>query len=299
MYVIIIGLGKMGGAICEQLCESGLTVYGFDTNQDRLHTIKHENFHILSTLDEITSLPEKRIVLSLLPAGNISEDVIKRISPMLRERDIIGNFANERVDNSHKLFRLASDKNIKYYDCGISGGVKGARYGACCMVGGQGIIDPDFERILNIITVEGGLFYHPQPGAGHYLKMIHNGIEYGMMQAIAEGFEILFEQSDYDYNLEQVASVWNHGSIIESFLLQTVEKQLGKSTELSNFDGYVNASGEAHWTVEEALKLNVAVPIISSSLMMRFVSTDANKFANKLLSAMRSEFGGHQESSRH
>jgi 6-phosphogluconate dehydrogenase len=183
-------------------------------------------------------------------------------------------------------------KGIYFFDCGTSGGMEGARNGACTMIGGDAEVFKTIEPIFKDITVENGYLYAGRAGSGHFLKMVHNGIEYGMMQAIAEGFEIL-EKSPFDYDYEKVAKVWNNGSVIRSWLMELTENAFSKDAKLNGLKGVMHSSGEGKWTVETALDLQTAAPVIAMSLMMRYRSLEEDTFSGKVVAALRNEFGGH------
>lgn len=189
------------------------------------------------------------------------------------------------------------EKGIYFFDCGTSGGTDGARNGACTMIGGDVDKFSDIEPLFKDLSVEDGYLYTGKAGSGHFLKMVHNGIEYGMMQSIAEGFEIL-NKSDFNYDYEKVAKVWNHGSVIRSWLIELIENAFSKDAKLDDLRGIMNSSGEGKWTVESALDFQVAAPVIALSLMMRYRSQEDDTFSGKVVAALRNEFGGHETVSK-
>ena len=199
------------------------------------------------------------------------------------------SYYKDSLNNYNKLKAV----NIRYFDCGISGGMNGARNGASLMVGGDEDSFADIEWLLELIACKDGYAYVGKPGSGHYLKMVHNGIEYGMMQSIGEGFQIL-KASDYDFDLSIVSSVWNNGSIIESYLMKLVEDIFNEDSTLSNIDGVVDSSGEGKWTIQEGLELNLPLPVITSALYARNSTKLKENFSAKVVAAMRNEFGGHK-----
>lgn len=215
------------------------------------------------------------------------------LSNILQEGDRLVDFSNSNFKDSIRQAELLADKGIQYFDCGLSGGVEGARHGACMMLGGLEYADKDLLALLESICVPSGFQAYQGVGSGHYLKMVHNGIEYGMMQSIAEGLELLKEQGHFDYDLSAVTKNWEHGSIIESALLSNIHEELVRDVQLSDFNHKVHASGEAKWMVEEALEEEVAVPTIALSLMKRNASLRELSYSNQVLSAMRYNFGGH------
>ena len=220
---------------------------------------------------------------------------MKALKDILKQNDMVIDFSNSFYKDSLANFDLFKANGIKYYDCGISGGVEGALHGACMMVGGPDPLDQQVDDVLASLCVDGGYHFYPEPGSGHYLKMVHNGIEYGMMQSIAEGLHLLKAQSHYKFNLDEVVGNWSKGSIIESALLDNIYDELDRDALLGNFQHKVAASGEAKWMVNEALAEEVPTPVIALSLMNRNASLHEVSFSNQVISAMRYRFGGHKE----
>ena len=235
------------------------------------------------------------MVFLLLPAGQPTKETLDQLTGILKSEDIIIDFSNSFYKDSIENYTSLDALGIHYYDCGLSGGVSGALNGACMMLGGPANGDTAVLNILEALCVPGGFNYYAQPGSGHYLKMVHNGIEYGMMQSIAEGLELLNEQSHYDFDLSNVTSNWSYGSIIESALMTNIHEELENDNQLSQFNNKVHASGEAKWMVKEALDEEVPTPVISLALMKRNASLKGVSFSNQVLSAMRYNFGGHKE----
>lgn len=234
----------------------------------------------------------QRIVWVMVPAGTPTNSTIATLSNMLSAGDILIDGGNSNYkDNLEQNKRLA-EKGIKFFDVGTSGGMSGARHGGNFMIGGDKETWPKIEPLFEALAQKNGYLYTGPLGSGHYLKMIHNGIEYGMMQAIAEGFEIL-EASPYDYDYEAVAKLWNNGSVIRSWLMELAEEQFAKDPKLDEILGQVQASGEGKWTVEESLDLEVPAPIIALSLMMRNRSLQSDTMTGKVVAALRNGFGGH------
>lgn len=293
MKLAMIGLGKMGYNLAMNLIDRGHEVVAHDVNTDLVNKISTEGAIGATNLKEVVQqLSTPRIFWLMLPHGEITENVITELAMMLDEGDIIIEGGNSNYKDSIRVGKKLKEKGIYFFDCGTSGGVDGARNGICTMIGG----DPDafriIEPIIKDISVENGYFYSGELGSGHYLKMIHNGIEYGMMQAIAEGFDIL-EKSEFDFDFEGVARVWNNGSVIRSWLMELTENAFSKDPKLSEIRGVMNTSGEGKWTVEEALGLQVAAPVITMSLLMRYRSLEEDTFTGKVVAALRNEFGGH------
>ncbi|MBU5343392.1 phosphogluconate dehydrogenase (NAD(+)-dependent, decarboxylating) [Caldifermentibacillus hisashii] len=294
MKVGIIGLGKMGWNILLNLQEKNVDVVGYDASESVRKKAFQENLPVQNSLDALLNfLEEKKIVMLSTPAGEVTNTLIKTLSNKLNPGDIIIDAGNSYYKDSVKNFELAQEKGIEFLDCGTSGGIEGARNGACLMVGGKKETFDQVEEIFSKLACEKGYLFTGKPGSGHYLKMIHNGIEYGMLQAIGEGFDVL-NASKYEYDFEKVASVWNHGSVIRSWLIELAEKSFEDDPKLDNLRGVVDASGEGKWTVEEALDLNIPVPVIASSLFTRNASKINDSFSAKVVSTIRHQFGGHE-----
>lgn len=293
MQLGLIGLGKMGYPLALNGREHGIDVMVYSENKDKLIQARKDNLLGFDQLEEfVQSLSIPRVIWMMIPAGKPIDVMIERIMPFLQANDVIIDGGNSRYQDSLRRHQELKGQNIRFVDVGTSGGTEGARYGACLMIGS----DPETyaELELLFLALSGGKGYGRMglPGSGHYVKMIHNGIEYGMMQALGEGLQIL-NQSEYEFELDQVAKVWKDGSIISGLLMDVTANALKKDPELSSLEGIVNASGEADWTIQEAVRLRISVPVIAAALFARYKSMDANKFSEKSLSAMRNEFGGH------
>lgn len=220
------------------------------------------------------------------------DQALSEITPLLSEGDIVIEAGNSHYKESIRRYNELKESGIHFMDCGTSGGMEGARNGACYMIGGDEQAWAVVEPIFKHTSVEKGYLYTGKAGSGHYLKMIHNGIEYGMMAAIGEGFEVL-EKSEFDFDYEQVARVWNNGSVIRSWLMELTENAFSKDARLDEIKGTMQSSGEGKWTVEEALNLQTATPVIAMSLLMRYRSLEQDTFTGKVVAALRNEFGGH------
>ncbi len=293
MQVGMIGLGKMGYNLSLNLKEHGHEVVAFDKDSSLTEKISAEGIQGVSSVEELVrSLSKPRVLWLMVPAGNITEAVIEQTSSLLEEGDILIDGGNSNYKETLRRAEMLQEKGIYFFDCGTSGGMEGARNGACTMIGGDEEVFKTIEPIFKDITVENGYMYAGRTGSGHFLKMVHNGIEYGMMQAIAEGFEIL-EKSPFDYDYEKVAKVWNNGSVIRSWLMELTENAFSKDAKLDGLKGVMHSSGEGKWTVETALDLQTAAPVIAMSLMMRYRSLEEDTFSGKVVAALRNEFGGH------
>ena len=294
MKLGMIGLGKMGLNLGLNLKEQGFDVKGLDVNADVRAQAATAGLHVYDDYDLLlNALGDRRIVWVMVPAGDITESVLDALYDKLGAGDILIEGGNSRYTDSVRRAARFERKGINYLDVGTSGGTSGARNGACLMIGGNGAVFKEVESLFKAIAESDDAYlYAGGAGAGHFLKMVHNGIEYGMMQAIGEGFHLL-EASDYDFDNEAVARVWNNGSVIRSWLVELAENMFKESPKLEEYRGTVNASGEGQWTVETALEKNVAVPVIALSVMTRSLSQESDAFQNKVLAGLRNQFGGH------
>lgn len=293
MQIGMIGLGKMGLNLMMNLRDHGVDVMGYDVNPVMRQSAIESGLTVYDDLNEFTqAFDDRRIIWVMVPAGKITDSVIHQVSHLCQAGDIIIDGGNSFYQDSQKNSQQLKEMGIHFLDCGTSGGTSGARNGACLMVGGEEEAFNVLKDVLQAISVENGCLYAGKSGSGHYLKMVHNGIEYGMMQAIGEGFEVL-EASEFDFDFEKVARVWNNGSVIRSWLVELVQESFKNDPKLEMITGASDSSGEAQWTVEQALKLKVPTPVISLSLMMRYRSKQNDTFAGKVVSALRNAFGGH------
>lgn len=293
MKIGIIGLGKMGYPLSLNMKEKGHEVIAYNRSEDKRNAIKEEGVKAVDSIRALVDALERpRAVWLMVPSGETVDRIIDILIPLLEPDDLIIDGGNSFYKDTLIRHEMLKEKKLGYVDVGTSGGVGGARHGACFMVGGEDKYVSRIEDVLFDTAVKDGYAHVGGPGTGHYVKMIHNGIEYGMMQAIGEGFEIL-HHSPLEINQTEVAKVWAHGSIIEGLLMDMVLQALEKSSELKDIQGIVDASGEGEWTVREALDLKVFTPIISTALGMRFKSKDNLKYSEKIVAAMRNEFGGH------
>ena len=293
MDIGLIGLGKMGMMLLSNMKGHGFYIYAHDRNEDlreeaeRIGAVFHKDIESL-----LEAMPSEKVVWLMLPAGEVTEKVFLEVLESIDPGDIIIDGGNAHFEDSIRRSEMAKEKGVHFFDVGTSGGVEGARYGSCMMVGGDSAVFTVIEPIFKAINVKDGYLYAGESGSGHYLKMVHNGIEYGMMQAIGEGFNLL-HKSQFELDLEKVARVFNNGSVIRGWLMELTEKLLSNDQELSDIEGVIHSSGEGQWTLEEALKLKVAVPVIAQSVMVRYASSDQEKYGEKVIASLRNEFGGH------
>ncbi len=295
MRLGMIGLGRMGMNMVRRLLRNGHEVVAFNRTPEKTNQIISEGALGSYSLDElINSLDRPRIVWIMLPAGRIVDEHIDTLSSLLEPGDIIIEGGNSRFKDDIRREKILQEKGIHYLDAGVSGGIWGLDLGYCTMVGGEKEVFERLEPIFKALAPENGYLYCGPAGAGHFVKMIHNGIEYGMMQAYGEGFALL-EASPYNNHLDyqEVARLWNQGSVIRSWLLELLEDAFGDDPGLNKITGYVDDSGEGRWTVEQAIESRVAAPVIAQALFARFQSRDENSFSNRVLAALRREFGGH------
>lgn len=293
MEIGLIGLGKMGYQLGLNMMEHDHEVKAFDINEEAVKGIEAKGAKGFSTIKELVgALTKPRVVWLMIPAGSIVDKVIDELKGYLESGDIVIEAGNSHYKDSLKRYENLREKGIHFLDVGTSGGVSGARHGACYMIGGDQEAFTYVESVFKDTAVDKGYFFTNEPAGGHYLKMVHNGIEYGMMASIAEGFDIL-ENSDFNFDYEKVARVWSNGSVIRSWLMDLTESAFAKDPKLDAIKGIMNSSGEGKWTVEESLDLKVPAPVIALSLMMRYRSQQDDTFTGKVVAALRNEFGGH------
>ncbi|WP_020061356.1 phosphogluconate dehydrogenase (NAD(+)-dependent, decarboxylating) [Bacillus sp. 123MFChir2] len=292
MKIGLIGLGKMGLNLGQNLIDKKHEVVAFDLNANAVKEIEGYGAIGTATLAElIQSLEKPRIIWIMVPHA-VVDSVMSEIKPFLSPGDIVIEAGNSHFKESIRRYNDFKEAGVHFMDAGTSGGTEGARHGACYMIGGDPEAWAIVEPIFRDTAVENGYIYAGKAGSGHFLKMVHNGIEYGMMAAIGEGFEVL-EKSEFDYDYEKVAKVWNHGSVIRSWLMELTERAFSKDAKLNEIKGIMHSSGEGKWTVETALDLQAATPIIAMSLLMRYRSLENDTFTGKVVAALRNEFGGH------
>ncbi|OPD59279.1 phosphogluconate dehydrogenase (NAD(+)-dependent, decarboxylating) [Bacillus anthracis] len=292
MQVGLIGLGKMGLNLGKNLMDHKHEVAAFDLNASAVEEMKEYGATGASSLNELVqSLQSPRVLWVMVPHA-VVDSVIDEVTPLLSKGDILIEAGNSHYKESIRRYEQLKKDGIHFMDAGTSGGMEGARNGACYMIGGDQEAWDVVEPIFRDTAVENGYLYAGKAGSGHFLKMVHNGIEYGMMAAIGEGFEIL-EKSEFDYDYEKVSRVWNNGSVIRSWLMELTENAFSKDAKLDEIKGVMHSSGEGKWTVETALDLQTATPVIAMSLLMRYRSLDNDTFTGKVVAALRNEFGGH------
>ena len=296
MEIGMIGLGRMGGNMAQRLLKGGHRVVAYDPNEDAVKAAEHNGATgANSIVDMASKLSAPRAVWVMVPAGEPTESTINAVTDALSPGDIIIDGGNSNYKDSVRRASVLKDKGISFLDAGTSGGIWGLTEGYSMMVGGE---TEAFQRIEPIIqTLAPGKDFgygHVGPaGSGHFVKMVHNGIEYGMMQAFAEGFELMEAKQEFNLDMAQIAEMWRYGSVVRSWLLDLTAVALKEDAKLEGLQAYVEDSGEGRWTVQEAIDLAVPVPVISASMQARFRSRQEQPFGLKLLAAMRNQFGGH------
>jgi len=293
MQIGLIGLGKMGFNLALNLQRNGYEVVAYDVNTTTLQAIREKEIKTATSLENLVEmLSTKRVIWMMIPAGDLIDKTIQELKHLLSVSDIVIDGGNSFYKDSIRRGKELEALQIDYLDCGTSGGTEGALNGVCAMIGGNKFAFNYCEKLFKDIAVPDGYLHCGVSGSGHFTKMIHNGIEYGMMQAIAEGFEVM-QQSEFNLNLEKVAKVWNHGSVVRSWLMELTESALKKDPGLESIKGVMHSSGEGKWTLETAMEKQIATPVIALSLLMRYRSLQDDTFSGKVVAALRNEFGGH------
>lgn len=293
MKIGMIGLGKMGLNLVQNLIHHQHQVVAYDLNTELVAQAAECGAEAAASTELLVAkLDKPRIVWMMVPAGKIVDSVIESLTPLLESGDILIDGGNSHYKDSIARAARLTEQGIHYFDAGTSGGMEGAHNGGCFMIGGNRDVFSGIEPLFKDMAVENGYLYAGESGSGHFLKMVHNGIEYGMMQSIAEGFEVL-EKSAFDFNYEDVARVWSNGSVIRSWLMELTQNAFSKDPKLEGIKGVMKSSGEGKWTVETALEVQASAPVIAMSLFMRYRSLDQDTFHGKVVAALRNEFGGH------
>jgi 6-phosphogluconate dehydrogenase len=285
MQLGMIGLGRMGHGMTERLREGGHEVPAYDPQVEE---------RTAGSLEELKSqLEPPRAFWMMVPSGKVTEDVFEELLTLADPGDTIVDGGNSNFRDSKRRYVVAGQKKIDFVDAGVSGGIWGFEVGFCLMVGGDDEPVKRLEPIFETLAPEEGYAHVGPSGAGHFVKMVHNGIEYGLMQSYAEGFEIM-DHSEYDFDLAEIAGIWRHGSVVRSWLLELLYAAFEQhGSKLEEIAPYVEDSGEGRWTISEAINENVPAPVIAASLFARFASRDDVKFSAKVAAALRQQFGGH------
>jgi 6-phosphogluconate dehydrogenase len=293
MQLGFVGIGKMGLNMVTRLLRGGHDIVAFDLSADARTRAEGAGARAVGALGALPqALAAPRTVWVMVPAGDATESTVAALAGLLSEGDTIVDGGNTHFKDDLRRARELTAKGIRYVDAGTSGGIWGLESGYCLMVGGEPDVCRRLEPIFHTLAPPGGYLRVGDHGAGHYVKMVHNGIEYGLMQAYAEGFELM-DASEFKLDLAKIGSLWMHGSVVRSWLLELAAAALAEDPRLSRIDGRVEDSGEGRWTVQDGVERAVPLPVITASLYARFGSRRDNTFANRLLAALRHQFGGH------
>lgn len=295
MKIAMIGLGRMGMNMARRLLKGGHEVVAYNRSPEKTDRLAAEGAIAAYTLEEVVAkLAPPRVIWLMLPAGPPVDAHIETFRELLSAGDILIDGGNTYYKDDIRRFEHLKSHAVHFVDVGVSGGIWGLEIGYCLMIGGDRQVCEQLEPVFRVLAPKDGWLYCGPVGAGHFVKMVHNGIEYGMMQAYGEGFEIL-EASDYasSLNYAELAHLWNQGSVIRSWLLELAEAAFTEDAKLSGIEGVVEDSGEGRWTVQQAVETGVSAPVIALSLMRRFESRHPDAFANRVLASLRREFGGH------
>jgi 6-phosphogluconate dehydrogenase len=293
MELGMIGLGRMGAHMTERLVLGGHRVIGYDRSAEAVQRVVDKGAvgaHSLPEFVKQLSLP--RAIWLMVPAGDPVDQTIEQLLSQLSKGDVLIDGGNSNYKDSIRRADNLQGQGLHFVDAGTSGGIWGLKVGYCMMIGGEKEIVGRLEPIFKTHAPKDGFLHVGPSGAGHFVKMIHNGIEYGMLQAYGEGFELL-KVSQFDLDLEKISHLWNQGSVVRSWLLELCESAFQKDPQLASIKGYVDDSGEGRWTVQEAIERNVPAPVLMLSLFARFASRQESSFSAKVIAALRNEFGGH------
>ncbi|MDY6839320.1 MAG: decarboxylating 6-phosphogluconate dehydrogenase [Thermodesulfobacteriota bacterium] len=294
MKIGFVGLGKMGGKMVERLMAGGHEIVAFDPVAEALKAAEKKGATPANSLHELVEkLDVPRAIWIMVPSGDPTEETILSLSSLLAEGDILIDGGNSLYKDSMRRAETLNRQGVSLLDAGTSGGIWGLEIGYCLMVGGEEQAFQTLERVFQTLAPEDGYAHVGPTGAGHFVKMVHNGIEYALLQGYAEGFEILQAKKEFKLDLEQIAHLWNQGSVIRSWLLELTKDAFQKDSRLESIQGYVEDSGEGRWTVAEAIENDVPAPLITLSLLERFRSRQEDSFSAKVIAALRNEFGGH------
>jgi 6-phosphogluconate dehydrogenase len=295
MKIGMVGLGRMGANMTKRLIEHGHEVVAHDRNPDAVKAIAEDGAEGCDSLEAtVAALASPRAVWVMVPSGDPTTHTINTLSTLLEPGDTIIDGGNSNYHSAVQTAARLQEKGISFVDAGVSGGVWGLKVGYCLMVGGEDAAVARLEPIFTALAPPDGYAHVGPPGAGHYTKMIHNGIEYGMLQAYAEGFALLEAAEEFALDLHQIAHLWNQGSVVRSWLLELMDLALETPEEFNKIKGYVEDSGEGRWTVAEAIERSISAPVITAALFARFASRDDERFAARIVAALRNQFGGHR-----
>jgi 6-phosphogluconate dehydrogenase len=294
MKIGMVGLGKMGANMTQRLIEKGHDVVAFDRSAEARAGVAAKGAETAETLaDMVAKLDPPRVAWLMLPSGPPTTSTIETLKGLMERGDVVIDGGNSNYKEAAPAAASLGAKGIGFVDAGTSGGVWGLANGYCLMVGGEKSVVSTCEPAFVALAPEGGYAHVGPVGAGHFVKMVHNGIEYGLMQAYGEGFEIMAKAEEFSLDLHQIASIWRYGSVVRSWLLELAERALAPGSGFERIEGVIADSGEGRWTVQEAIDRGVPAPVITASLYQRFASRDEDSYANRLIAALRNQFGGH------
>ncbi len=290
----IFGLGKMGKNIAFNMLRNGYSVVAYNRSEGPRNEVAAKGATAVSSLKELVEKLEKpRLVWLMLPSGDVTGEAVKELSQMLSKDDIVVDGSNSRYKDTVERHRILKEKGIKMLDAGCSGGPSGALNGMCIMVGGEKEVYDELKELFEKLSVKNGYLYTGESGSGHFVKMVHNGVEYGFMQAIGEGAELMTDGPYKNLDLKEIFKLWNNGSVVRSYLIELSARAMEHYPKLAGIEPYVVDSGEGRWCVDTAVEYAIPLHVIAGSLFERFGSRSQNQTSNKLLAALRFEFGGH------
>ena len=294
MKIGMVGLGKMGANMTQRLIEKGHQVVAFDLSDEARAGVAAKGADTAATLAEMVGkLDPPRVAWVMVPAGAPTTSTIDTLKGLMERGDAVIDGGNSNYKEAAPTAASLAERGVGFIDAGTSGGVWGLANGYCLMVGGEKSVVEVCEPVFLALAPEGGYAHVGPVGAGHFVKMVHNGIEYGLMQAYGEGFEIMQRADEFSLDLHEIASIWRYGSVVRSWLLELAERALAPGSGFEHIEGVIADSGEGRWTVQEAIDRAVPAPVITASLYQRFASRDHDSYANRLISALRNQFGGH------
>lgn len=295
MNIGFVGLGKMGGNMVKRLLEKGHAIVAFDPSEEAREVAQGQGAQIADSLQGLVGkLQPPRIVWLMVPAGHVTDEVIQALSALLAKGDTLIEGGNSLYKDSIARAGLLETKGFSFLDAGTSGGIWGLTEGYCLMIGGEEDIFRKCEPIFKDLAPADGYAHVGPAGSGHFVKMVHNAIEYGLLEAYAEGFELMFAKKDFNLDLGRISELWNHGSVVRSWLLELAANAFREDSSLKSVKGYIEDTGEGRWSVMEAIEENIPAPVITLSLLQRLRSRQDESFGAKVIAALRGQFGGHE-----